>query len=68
VQEQVKLPPGYSISWSGQYEYMLRAHDKLLKVVPVTLLIIFLLLYLIFRRAIEAVMVLLRLPESLQNL
>jgi len=65
VQEQVKLPPGYSISWSGQYEYMLRAHDKLLKVVPMTLLIIFLLLYLIFRRTAEAVMVLFSLPFAL---
>jgi len=65
VQEQVKLPTGYSISWSGQYEYMLRAHDKLLKVVPMTLLIIFLLLYLIFRRTIEAAMVLFSLPFAL---
>jgi Cu(I)/Ag(I) efflux system membrane protein CusA/SilA len=65
VQEQVKLPPGYSISWAGQYEYMLRAHDKLLKVVPMTLLIIFLLLYLIFRRTMEAVMVLFSLPFAL---
>ena len=65
VQEQVKLPPGYSISWSGQYEYMLRAHEKLLKVVPMTLLIIFLLLYLIFRRTAEAVMVLFSLPFAL---
>ena len=65
VQEQVKLPTGYSISWSGQYEYMLRAHDKLLKVVPMTLLIIFLLLYLIFRRTTEAVMVLFSLPFAL---
>jgi Cu(I)/Ag(I) efflux system membrane protein CusA/SilA len=65
VQERVKLPPGYSITWSGQYEYMLRAHDKLLKVVPMTLLIIFLLLYLIFRCTAEAVMVLFSLPFAL---
>ena len=65
VHKQVKLPPGYSISWAGQYEYMLRAHDKLLKVVPMTLLIIFLLLYLIFRRTMEAVMVLFSLPFAL---
>ncbi len=65
VQRQVKLPPGYSISWAGQYEYMLRAHDKLLKVVPMTLLIIFVLLYLIFRRTMEAVMVLFSLPFAL---
>ncbi len=65
VREQVKLPPGYSIAWSGQYEYMIRAQEKLLKVVPMTLLIIFLLLYLIFRRVTEAVMVLLSLPFAL---
>jgi len=65
VQNQVKLPPGYSISWAGQYEYMLRAHDKLLKVVPMTLLIIFLLLYLIFHRTMEALMVLFSLPFAL---
>jgi Cu(I)/Ag(I) efflux system membrane protein CusA/SilA len=65
VQEQVRLPPGYSISWSGQYEYMLRAHDKLLKVVPMTLLIIFILLYLIFRRTMEAILVLFSLPFAL---
>ncbi|MCG6938723.1 MAG: efflux RND transporter permease subunit, partial [Gammaproteobacteria bacterium] len=65
VEEQVRLPAGYSISWSGQYEYMLRAHDKLLKVVPLTLLIILLLLYMIFRSTMEAVMVLCSLPFAL---
>ncbi len=65
VQEQVDLPPGYSIAWSGQYEYMIRAHEKLLKVVPMTLVIIFVLLYLIFRRVMEAIMVLLSLPFAL---
>jgi len=65
VQQQVKLPPGYSIAWSGQYEYMLRAHQKLLKVVPMTLLIIFVLLYLIFHRVTAAVLVILSLPFAL---
>jgi Cu(I)/Ag(I) efflux system membrane protein CusA/SilA len=65
VQQQVDLPPGYSIAWSGQYEYMIRAHEKLLKVVPMTLLIIFVLLYLIFRRVTAAVLVMLSLPFAL---
>ncbi len=65
VKQQVELPPGYSIAWSGQYEYMLRAHEKLLKVVPMTLLIIFALLYLIFRRVTEVMLVLLTLPFAL---
>ena len=65
VQQQIKLPPGYSIAWSGQYEYLLRAQDRLLKVVPMTLLIIFILLYLIFRRTVEAAIVLCSLPFAL---
>ncbi|MDX2506290.1 MAG: efflux RND transporter permease subunit [Gammaproteobacteria bacterium] len=65
VQEQVDVPPGYSIAWSGQYEYMLRAHEKLLKVVPMTLLIIFVLLYLIFHRITAALLVLFSLPFAL---
>ena len=65
VQQQVDLPPGYSIAWSGQYEYMIRAQEKLMKVVPMTLLIIFLLLYLIFHRFAQAFMVLLSLPFAL---
>ena len=54
VSEQVDLPPGYSITWSGQYEYMLRAQQRLAQVVPLTLIIIFVLLYLSFRRVGEA--------------
>ena len=65
VQRQIDLPPGYSIAWSGQYEYMLRAHEKLLKVVPMTVLIIFVLLYLIFRQAIAALIVIFSLPFAL---
>ena len=65
VREQVDLPPGYSITWSGQYEYMLRAKERLTQVVPVTLVIIFLLLYLTFRRVGEAVVVMLSLPFAL---
>ncbi len=57
VAEQLELPAGYSISWSGQYEYMLRAKAKLTYVVPVTLAIILLLLYLNFRNFTESLMV-----------
>ena len=65
VREQIPLPPGYSVSWSGQYEYMLRAQERLTQVVPFTLLIIFALLYLIFRRMAEAALVMLSLPFAL---
>ncbi|MDD5395474.1 MAG: efflux RND transporter permease subunit [Thiothrix sp.] len=65
VAAEVKLPPGYSITWAGQYEYMLRVQDKLLLVVPATLLIIFVLLYLTFRSAVEALVVMCSLPFAL---
>jgi Cu(I)/Ag(I) efflux system membrane protein CusA/SilA len=65
VAENVQLPPGYSITWSGQYEYMLRAQERLQQVVPFTLIIIFALLYLTFRRTGEALLVMLSLPFAL---
>ncbi len=65
VRDEVELPAGYSITWSGQYEYMLRAQGKLAQVVPFTLIIIFVLLYLTFRRATEAWLVMLSLPFAL---
>jgi len=65
VREQVKFPPGYYATWSGQFEYMERAKAKLAVVVPLTLLIIFLLLYLNFRRLTETVIVMLSVPFSL---
>jgi len=65
VRSQVELPPGYSITWSGQYEYLLRAQERLAQVVPFTLLIIFALLYLIFKRVGEALLVMLSLPFAL---
>src|SRR5258706_60695 len=58
----VKLSPGYSVSWSGQFEYLERAKAKLAIVVPFTLLIIFVLLYLTFRRVDEAALIMLTLP------
>ena len=65
VAEQVKIPPGYTIVWSGQYEYMERAAARLRIVVPVTLLIIFLLLYFNFRNMVEPVVVMLSIPFGL---
>jgi Cu(I)/Ag(I) efflux system membrane protein CusA/SilA len=65
VAEMVELPPGYTLEWSGQYEYMQRAKEKLKLVVPATLLIILLLLYLNFRNVGEALIVMLSLPFSL---
>jgi Cu(I)/Ag(I) efflux system membrane protein CusA/SilA len=65
VNDKVKFPPGYYIAWSGQFEYMERAIEKLKIVVPVTLLIIFLLLYLNFRRLTETLIVMLSVPFAL---
>ncbi|PRH84461.1 CusA/CzcA family heavy metal efflux RND transporter [Labrys okinawensis] len=65
VAAQVTLPPGTSIGWSGQYEYLQRAEARLKIVVPVTLLIIFLLLYLNFRSLTETLIVMLSLPFAL---
>jgi copper/silver efflux system protein len=61
----VSIPPGYNLVWSGQYEYMQRANKRLEVVVPVTLLIIFLLLYLNFRNVTEALIVMLSLPFAI---
>ena len=65
VEKEVKLPQGMSVQWSGQFEYLERAEARLKIVVPVTLLIIFLLLYLNFRRLTETLIVMLSLPFSL---
>ena len=65
VDEQLKLPAGYSISWAGQYEYMQRAKAKLTYVVPLTLAIIIVLLYLNFRNVIEVAMILGTLPLAM---
>jgi Cu(I)/Ag(I) efflux system membrane protein CusA/SilA len=65
VAEQVKLPPGYSVSWSGQFEFLERATEKLKLVVPFTLLIIFILLYLTFKHFAEALLLMATLPFAL---
>jgi copper/silver efflux system protein len=65
VNQQVKFPPGYYATWSGQFEAMERAIEKMKIVVPVTLLIIFLLLYLNFKRLTETLIVMLSVPFAL---
>ena len=65
VADQVKFPPGYYATWSGQFEYMERAAAKMKIVIPITLLLIFLLLYLNFRRVTESLIVMLSVPFAL---
>jgi Cu(I)/Ag(I) efflux system membrane protein CusA/SilA len=65
VRQQVQLEPGMSVAYSGQFEYLERANARLTIVVPATLLIIFVLLYLTFRRIDEAVLIMATLPFAL---
>jgi Cu(I)/Ag(I) efflux system membrane protein CusA/SilA len=65
VSEQLDLPAGYSIKWSGQYEYMLRAQEKLSYVLPLTLMIIIVLLYLNFKNIAEVAMIMGTLPLAM---
>ncbi|WP_374478388.1 efflux RND transporter permease subunit, partial [Zoogloea sp.] len=65
VAEQIKFPPGYYVTWSGQFEFMERAIEKMKVVIPITLLTIFLLLYLNFRRITETLIVMLSVPFAL---
>jgi Cu(I)/Ag(I) efflux system membrane protein CusA/SilA len=65
VADKVSFPPGYYATWSGQFEYMERAKSKLALVVPLTLAIIFVLLYLNFRRLTETLIVMLSVPFAL---
>jgi Cu(I)/Ag(I) efflux system membrane protein CusA/SilA len=65
VARQVTLPAGYDIGWSGQYEYLARAAARLRLVVPIVLAIIFGLIWLVFRRASEAALIMLCLPFAL---
>ncbi|MBS0367115.1 MAG: efflux RND transporter permease subunit [Proteobacteria bacterium] len=65
VAQEVQLPAGYSLSWSGQFEYLARASARLWAVVPATLLIIFVLLYLTFRRAADALLIMATVPFAL---
>jgi Cu(I)/Ag(I) efflux system membrane protein CusA/SilA len=65
VRDNVKFPPGYYVTWSGQFEYMERAKEKLKIVVPLTILVIFVLLYFNFRRLTETLIVMLSVPFAL---
>jgi Cu(I)/Ag(I) efflux system membrane protein CusA/SilA len=65
VRDQVQFPPGYYATWSGQFEYMQRATEKLKLVVPLTIALVFLLVYLNFGRLTETLIVMLSIPFSL---
>jgi len=65
VQKAVKLPPGYSLVWSGQFEYMQRAEKRMMVVIPLTLFIVFLIIFLNTRSLIKTSIVLLAVPLSL---
>ncbi|VAV85004.1 Cobalt-zinc-cadmium resistance protein CzcA; Cation efflux system protein CusA, partial [hydrothermal vent metagenome] len=65
LNEQIEIPAGYSLIWSGQYEYMQRANARLKVVVPITLVVIFLLLYFNFKNITESLIVMLSLPFSM---
>ena len=65
VERDVMLPPGYTLSWSGQYEYMQRARERMKLVIPATLALIFLLLYFNFKSVGETLIVMLSLPFAL---
>jgi Cu(I)/Ag(I) efflux system membrane protein CusA/SilA len=65
VLEKVEVPDGYNIAWSGQYEYMIRARERLMVVVPMTLIIIFVIIYLNTRSIFKTFVVLLAVPFSL---
>jgi len=65
VAQQVVLPPGYAITWSGQFEYLERAEAKLRTVIPVTLVVIFVLLFLTFNSAADAALLMSTVPFAL---
>lgn len=65
IAKEVKIPPGYTLGWSGQFEYMERARKRLMMVLPLTVLIIFLLLYINTRSVIKTLIVLLAVPFSM---
>jgi Cu(I)/Ag(I) efflux system membrane protein CusA/SilA len=65
VESEVTLPPGYNLIWSGQYEYMLRVHKRLMMIIPLTILIIFFILYQNTKSVIKTLIVFLAVPFSL---
>ncbi|MEO5721055.1 MAG: CusA/CzcA family heavy metal efflux RND transporter [Chthoniobacterales bacterium] len=65
VNENVKLPPGYFLNWGGQFEYLLKARETLKLIIPLTLVLIFLLIYMEFKNVTETLIVLLSIPFAL---
>ncbi|RLU01204.1 MAG: efflux RND transporter permease subunit, partial [Ketobacter sp.] len=65
VKEKLDLPPGYSVAWAGQYEYMQRAKEKMTYVVPLTFMLIVVLLYMNFRSFAEVTMIIITLPLAM---
>ncbi|TDJ01410.1 MAG: efflux RND transporter permease subunit [Candidatus Dadabacteria bacterium] len=65
ISERLDLPPGYFLEWAGQYEYLQRVRNKLKIMIPLTLALIFLLLYINFRSVIETIIILLSVPFAL---
>src|SRR3546814_10325485 len=65
VAQQVTLPPGTTVAWSGQFEYLASAMERLKVVVPIALVIIFLLIYAVFRRVSEAALIMASVPLAL---
>ena len=65
ISEEIQMPDGYSLVWSGQYEYMERAKERLKLVVPLALVIIFILLYMNFKSVAESLIVMLSLPFAM---
>jgi len=65
INKKIAMPPGYSLTWSGQYEYMERANKRLQVVVPITLVIVFLLLYFNFKSFTESLIVMFSIPFAL---
>jgi len=65
LQREVKMPPGYTLTWSGQYEYMERASKRLQLIIPVTLVLIFLLLYFNFKEVLSPLVVMFTVPLGL---
>ncbi|MCK5121284.1 MAG: efflux RND transporter permease subunit [Methylococcales bacterium] len=65
INQEINLPPGYTLVWSGQFEYMERAAERLRIIIPLTFLLILLLLYLTFRNMVEPIIVMLTIPFGL---
>jgi Cu(I)/Ag(I) efflux system membrane protein CusA/SilA len=65
VRDKIRMPSGYSLVWSGQYEYMVRADKRLMIVVPMTLMVIFMLLYFNFKNVTECLIIMLSVPFAL---